>query len=83
MHFRSAHGRFVVINGYFPGVRTTLTYNRLNAHYETAHQLGWLLFDALGIDDLFVLGEAQSFSFLLNMNQLFEQIEQGRRTQET
>ena len=54
------------------GARTTMTYNRLNAHYETAHQLGWLLFDALGIDDLFVPGEAQSFSFLLNMNQLFE-----------
>ena len=52
--------------------RTTLAYNRLNAHYETAHQLGWLLFDALGIDDLFAPGETRSFSFLLNMNQLFE-----------
>ena len=52
--------------------RTTLTYNRLNAHYETAHQLGWLLLDALGIDDLFAAGETRSFSFLLNMNQLFE-----------
>ena len=52
--------------------RATVTYNRLNAHYETAHQLGWLLFDALGIDDLFAPGEARSFSFLLNMNQLFE-----------
>ena len=28
------------------GARTTMTYNRLNAHYETAHQLVWLLFDA-------------------------------------
>lgn len=52
--------------------RTTLTCNRLNAHYETAHQLAWLLLDALGIDDLFALGETRSFSFLLNMNQLFE-----------
>ena len=52
--------------------RTTVTYNRLNGHYETAHQLGWLLFDALGIDDLFTPGDARSFSFLLNMNQLFE-----------
>ena len=52
--------------------RAIVTYNRLNAHYETAHQLGWLLFDALGIDDLFVSGEARSFSFLLSMNQLFE-----------
>ena len=54
------------------GARATVTYSRLNAHYETAHQFGWLLFDALGIDDLFVPGEARSFSFLLNMNQLFE-----------
>ena len=54
------------------GARTTVAYNRLNAHYETAHQLGWLLFDALGIDDLFAPGETRSFSFLLNMNQLFE-----------
>ena len=54
------------------GARTTLIYNRLNAHYETAHQLGWLLLDALGIDDLFASGETRSFSFLLNMNQLFE-----------
>lgn len=52
--------------------RATVTYNRLNAHYETAHRLGWLLFDALGINDLFAPGETRSFSFLLNMNQLFE-----------
>ena len=56
----------------FAGARMTLTYNRLNAHYETAHQLAWLLLDALGVDDLFALGETRSFSFLLNMNQLFE-----------
>ena len=54
------------------GARTTLTYNRLNAHYETAHWLGWLLLDALGIDDLLAPGETRSFSFLLNMNRLFE-----------
>ena len=52
--------------------RTTLTYDRLNAHYEAAHRLGWLLLDALGIDDLFAPGATRSFSFLLNMNQLFE-----------
>ena len=54
------------------GARTTVTYNRLNAHYETAHRLGWILFDALGIDDLLAPGDVRSFSFLLNMNQLFE-----------
>lgn len=52
--------------------RATLTYNRLNAHYETAHQLAWLLLNALGVDDLVAPGETRSFSFLLNMNQLFE-----------
>ncbi len=52
--------------------RATVTYNRLNVHYKRAHQLGWILFDALGIDDLLVPGDVQSFSFLLNMNQLFE-----------
>lgn len=54
------------------GARKTVTYNRLNAHYETAHWLGWLLLDALGIDDLFAPGETRAFSFLLDMNQLFE-----------
>lgn len=54
------------------GARTTVTYNRLNAHYETAHRLGWILFDALGMDDLLAPGDVRSFSFLLNMNQLFE-----------
>ena len=52
--------------------RITLTYNRLNSHYETAHRLGWLLLDALGVDDLFTPGETRSFSFLLDMNRLFE-----------
>ena len=54
------------------GARTTVAYNRKNGHYENAHQLGWLLFDSLGVDDLFAPGEVRSFSFLLNMNQLFE-----------
>ena len=52
--------------------RPTLTYNRLNAHYETAHRLAWLLLDALGVDDLLKPGEIRSFSFLLDMNRLFE-----------
>lgn len=54
------------------GARLTVTYNRLNAHYETAHKLGWLLLDALGVNDHFAPGETRSFSFLLNMNRLFE-----------
>ena len=53
-------------------VRATLTYDRLNAHYETAHRVAWLLLDALGVDDLLAPGETRSFSFLLDMNRLFE-----------
>lgn len=52
--------------------RSAITYNRLNAHYETAHQLAWLLLDSLGVDDLLAPGETKSFAFLLNMNLLFE-----------
>ncbi len=42
--------------------RATLTYNRLNAHYETAHRLAWLLLDALGVDDLLAPGETRSLA---------------------
>lgn len=59
------------------GARTTVTYNRMNSHYETAHQLGWILFDGLGVDDLLAPGDVRSFSFLLNMNQLFERFVTG------
>jgi 5-methylcytosine-specific restriction enzyme subunit McrC len=52
--------------------RKGLTYNRLNSHYERAHQLAWLVLDGLGIDDLLASGSTRSFAFLLNMNRLFE-----------
>jgi len=53
-------------------LRREMTYNRLNAHYERAHALAWLVLDALGIDDLLAPGEMRSFAFLLDMNLLFE-----------
>ena len=52
--------------------RRGIVYNRLNAHYEVAHSLAWLILDALGIEDLLALGSARCFSFLLDMNRLFE-----------
>lgn len=55
-----------------PLLRREMTYNRLNAHYKRAHALAWLVLDALGIDDLFTGGSTRSFTFLLDMNRLFE-----------
>ena len=52
--------------------RKGLTYNRLNSHYERAHELAWLVLDGLGVDDLLAAGSTRSFAFLLNMNLLFE-----------
>lgn len=52
--------------------RTRLVYDRLNRHYETAHQLALLLMDNVGPDDLLRAGEPRSCSFLINMNLLFE-----------
>jgi 5-methylcytosine-specific restriction enzyme subunit McrC len=55
-----------------PATRKGLSYNRLNSHYERAHQLAWLVLDGLGVDDLLARGATRSFAFLLNMNRLFE-----------
>jgi len=49
-----------------------IVYDRLNEHYRAAHELAWLLLDALGISDLFATGSTRVFSFLLDMNRLFE-----------
>jgi 5-methylcytosine-specific restriction enzyme subunit McrC len=53
-------------------LRGSLTYNRLNSHYERAHDLAWMVLDALGIDDILASGRTQSFAFLIDMNVLFE-----------
>ena len=52
--------------------RQDIFYNRLNEHYRTAHQLAWLILDSLGISDVFSSGRTRVFSFLLDMNRLFE-----------
>jgi 5-methylcytosine-specific restriction enzyme subunit McrC len=49
------------------------TYNRLNHHYRPAHELCWLVLEQTGIEDVLTRGRTSCFSFLLNMNQLFEQ----------
>ena len=54
------------------GVRKELVYDRLNAHYEAAHGLSYLLLDGLGLDDLLFQGTTRGTSFLIDMNALFE-----------
>lgn len=53
-------------------VEARLVYHRLNAHYEDAHRLCWLILKAMGITDLLTNGSLQNNVFLLDMNQLFE-----------
>lgn len=52
--------------------RLEMAYHRMNEHYREAHELAWLLFESLGIEDLFEAGQTRSFAFLLDMNRLFE-----------
>lgn len=56
-----------------PVDRHRLVYDRLNQHYEPAHQLALLLLENLGPDELLRGGATRSYSFLINMNLLFEQ----------
>lgn len=53
--------------------RHEVYYNRLNDHYQDAHQLAWMIIDGLGVEDLFKSDKTSSFAFLLDMNSLFEQ----------
>jgi len=57
----------------FDAARNEVIYNRLNAHYEDAHQLAWIIIDGLGIEDIYKSKFTPSFAFLLDMNALFEQ----------
>jgi 5-methylcytosine-specific restriction enzyme subunit McrC len=54
------------------GARAAVHYHRFNEHYREAHELAWLLFDGMGVDDLLQSGPTQSFAFLLDMNRLYE-----------
>lgn len=53
--------------------RANVSYNRLNEHYRAAHELAWLVLDSFGFQDILKLGRTDCFSFLLDMNLLFEQ----------
>jgi 5-methylcytosine-specific restriction enzyme subunit McrC len=50
-----------------------IIYNRLNEHYREAHTLAWLILESTGIENIYHMGSHQCFSFLLDMNSLFEQ----------
>jgi 5-methylcytosine-specific restriction enzyme subunit McrC len=52
--------------------RGELSYHRRNAHYRPAHELAWLVLEARGIQNIFERGPQESFSFLIDMNLLFE-----------
>lgn len=52
--------------------RPRLVYGRRNERYRAAHELSLLLFDRLGADDLYGTGPVDSFAFLINMNDVFE-----------
>ena len=49
-----------------------LAYDRMNAYYQGAHELAWLILGGLGVEDVLATGGTNSFAFLLNMNLLFE-----------
>ncbi len=57
-------------------LRSRLVYHRLNAHYAGAHELCWLILDAMGVADLLAPGPLQSRVFLIDMNLLFERFVQ-------
>ena len=52
--------------------RAILDYNRRNEHYRQAHEISWLFLGRKGLDDIYAAGRTDSFAFLLDMNQLFE-----------
>ena len=52
--------------------RQDLIYDRKNEAYRESHVLAWIILDAMGIGDLFSSGMPRCFSFLLDMNALFE-----------
>jgi 5-methylcytosine-specific restriction enzyme subunit McrC len=54
------------------GARAAISYHRMNARYQDAHRLAWLVLDGLGVRDLHASGPTRCFAFLVNMNTLFE-----------
>lgn len=52
--------------------RQEMVYHRLNGYYRTSHDLGWLVFDGFGIEELLAPGSDRCFAFLIDMNRIFE-----------
>ena len=50
-----------------------IVYNRMNAIYEDAHQLCWLIIRMCGVKDFYASSTITSFAFMLDMNRLFEE----------
>jgi 5-methylcytosine-specific restriction enzyme subunit McrC len=51
---------------------TSLNYDRLNSHYKTAHEFSDLVFTNFHVEEFSADGDSKVFSFLLDMNKLFE-----------
>jgi 5-methylcytosine-specific restriction enzyme subunit McrC len=52
--------------------RAAITYDRLNEHYRRAHELAWIVLDALGPDEALRPGAAPARSFLIDLATIFE-----------
>lgn len=65
-------GACAAYTGSITEARSVIVYNRLNEHYREAHELAWLIFEGLGVDELFQSQGSRCFAFLINMNNLFE-----------
>lgn len=50
-----------------------IRYNRRNDHYRSAHTIAGYILQGLGFEDIYSQGQGQIFTFLLNMNDVFEQ----------
>ena len=52
--------------------RNHIVYGRRNRHYREVHELSYLILEGLALRDLYNDGGVRCFSFLLDMNVLFE-----------
>lgn len=50
-----------------------ITYNRRNDRYRSAHAIAGYVLRGLGFEDIYSQSQGQIFTFLLNMNDVFEQ----------
>ena len=57
-------------------LREEISYNRLNSRYRTAHEFSWLILEHISIDDPLSSGSLRSFTFMFDMNKIFEKFVQ-------